>query len=421
MAFMSAQQIRALFESVITQYESLTENRTQLETDCTKLREYIDGQVQQIQSLNTEFEKLRQDYSRKRADLAARLPPEPAPPPAEPPQEDAVDQPWEVVSLIPLEEIAQPLIISLAADIMDVSVISSTAFSPDGSSLAIGSNRTLRIYSIEKDQFTLQETLPELPNSDSNHVRCVAWAKDGTTVLCGSEDGTLRTYSVSEERALQSITISKAALFQIAVSSNADFFAVTSGDGSLILLRLSDYEVTFEGKRETEEPAIATSVSISSDDALIAVGYADLHVGLWDVASHSLVAEQICHTSGVYAVQFVPNKEVLITAALDAAVKIWNIVRDGDKPVLELSKTLEGHSNYVLCLAIDPTGELLLSGSKDLTAAVSSVSTGKMLYSVKGHTNSVITVAYSPRGNVFCTGSGDQSVRLWSILPEDTA
>jgi WD40 repeat protein len=119
-------------------------------------------------------------------------------------------------------------------------------------------------------------------------------------------------------------------------------------------------------------------------------------------------------------VKFVSGKSQLVTASLDAAIKIWNIVTENDIPSLELATTLDGHSTFVLSLAIDPKGELLLSGSKDLTAAISSISMGKMLYRIKGHTNSVLTVAFSPSGQTFCTGSGDQSVRIWSIVPEGT-
>jgi WD40 repeat protein len=73
----------------------------------------------------------------------------------------------------------------------------------------------------------------------------------------------------------------------------------------------------------------------------------------------------------------------------------------------------------VLLLAVDWIGDLILSGSKDLTARISSISSGQMLYTVKGHTNSIITVAYNSRRNMFCTGSGDRSVKIWSIIAED--
>jgi WD40 repeat protein len=120
-------------------------------------------------------------------------------------------------------------------------------------------------------------------------------------------------------------------------------------------------------------------------------------------------------------VKFVPNRPLLLTASLDQTVKVWkwNPEVDGSEPSVELLMCLEGHSSYVLSLAVDPTGDLIVSGSKDLTARISSISAGAMLYKIKGHTNSIISVAYNPTGTTFCTGSGDRSVKIWSVGPED--
>jgi hypothetical protein len=63
---LSVQQLRALFDSLGIQYEYLTDNESKLKADCAKLREYIETEVQQIQSLNNDFEKLRQDFVQRR-------------------------------------------------------------------------------------------------------------------------------------------------------------------------------------------------------------------------------------------------------------------------------------------------------------------------------------------------------------------
>jgi hypothetical protein len=52
MSFMSSRELCNLFDRLVTQYDNLSENRTKLEGDCAKLREYIDAQVQQMQLLN---------------------------------------------------------------------------------------------------------------------------------------------------------------------------------------------------------------------------------------------------------------------------------------------------------------------------------------------------------------------------------
>jgi WD40 repeat protein len=61
----------------------------------------------------------------------------------------------------------------------------------------------------------------------------------------------------------------------------------------------------------------------------------------------------------------------------------------------------------------------VISGSKDLSAILTSVSAGAMLYRVKGHLNSVISVSYNPKGGMFYTGSGDQTVKIWAVHPDE--
>jgi WD40 repeat protein len=430
MSYLSVQQVRSLFETLTSQYEYLSENRAKLEQDCNKLKEYIDAQVQQIQSLNADFEKLRQEYVQRRGEIGARQPmdsemmisgPQQREVAAPPPAEETPEQDWEVIRLQPAEKIEKPVLITLLAEIVDVSVICSTAFSPDGTCLAIGSDKTLRIYNIDKDDFLFQYNLEDGDDQSTNHIRSIAWTNDSKTVLCGGEDGKVRVFTLPEQKLTTAFEAGKGEVFQVCISNNNEFFATVSGDGVLGLFRLADYFLLAQLKRESEGSIVSTSVAISSDDKLIAVGYGDCNVALWDVENRKQLSTKVAHANGVYAVKFVPDKQRLVSASLDATVKIWDIRSDASGvPSLELVKSLEEHTSFVLSLAVDKTGEWLLSGSKDLTAILSSISSGTMIYSVKAHTNSVITVAFSPHGNMFCTGSGDQSVKIWSISAEET-
>ncbi|OHT00857.1 hypothetical protein TRFO_32375 [Tritrichomonas foetus] len=495
--------------------------------------------------------------------------------------DESIQNDYEITCLIPPEKIERSLNISLVAEILDVSVISSTGFSPDGKTLAIGSDRTLRVYDVARDDFLFQYTFQDgTDENTSNHLRSLAWAADGSRVFCGGEDHHVRVFSVPEGSLPASFEAGNGEVFQLQVSHDNSFLAAVTGDGTLSIwdmatlknkqnlkrrkhsqnqvttstipnnsnscttvdnsqtnisnersnlkenelnetLRNAEEEdlkdihesptqnnqnendnnnvnenkIENESKNENENKSenetknenenknendntnqqlnqeqksenedgkdfeedeeeddfnlnenenenchenekednnnssdneedqensgsgVATSLSISDDDKVIAVGYCDSYVGIWNLDNKSLSCHTQCHSSGVYSVKFYDKSTKLATSSLDYTVKLWSCLNDYSE--LHLLKVLNGHTNFVLSLAINPNEKWLLSGSKDLTAKLTDVQIPEMVYSIKAHTNSVITVSFSNDGTMFCTGSGDKSVRIWSIQYEN--
>lgn len=433
MSFLSISQLRDMFDQLSRDYEFLSDNRTKLAADCEKLQEYIEAQVTQIQTLTTEFERLRADFVDRGIDFTldrqVPLQQEYREEPAGNSQEEQPDNNYEVEELIGEDKIPARLNIPLVAEIVDVSVICSTAFSPDGNCLAIGSDKTLRIYNIETDAFIFQYTIDEEEDSGSNHVRSIAWTADCQKVVCGGEDGHIRVFQLPDGELIQNFSVGEHSgeVFQVQISSSGDFIAAVTGDGAFSMFSMDDFSKKPPMVRPDVTPdVVAPALSISPDDKIVAVGYSDCTVALWDVETGQLLSQKNdCHKEGVYAIKFLPNNR-LVTASLDHTIKIWDVKNVDGTVTLEEWKTLTGHTNYVLSLATDPEGKWLLSGSKDLSARLSYVETGDMVYSIRAHNNSVITVSFSPTtvangARYFCTGSGDCIVKIWSMQPEDEA
>jgi WD40 repeat protein len=64
-----------------------------------------------------------------------------------------------------------------------------------------------------------------------------------------------------------------------------------------------------------------------------------------------------------------------------------------------LVRTLTGHSDAVIAVAVTPDGKRVISGSNDQTLKVWNLETGEELFTLTGHTRGVTAVAVTPDGN----------------------
>ncbi|KAH0789776.1 Transcriptional repressor tup11-related protein [Histomonas meleagridis] len=414
MSYLSTSQMNHLLDQLSSKYECLLEARKNLETDCLRLRDNIDQQVLQIHSLSEEFRKLKQEFIAKKGVIEKNF--EKANEESNEPNYENSPE-WELDTLVPPEKITCPVIIGLIAEIYDLSPICSTSFSQDGNFLAIGTDKTLRVYAIEQDDFAFEYTIGDKDQEVSqNHIRSILFSKDGQKLITGSEDACVRMFNIPNKVLTDTININNGEIFQVQISHNEEFIVIASGNGSVTVFPLND----FTRKREFKcsDSTAATTVAISDDDKYLFVGYSNTNIGIWDIESGKQIYYQSCHVNGIYSLILIENSTRLVTASLGKTIKIWDIVIEDEKATLNPSKTLEGHQEYVLTLAADPTYKWLVSGSKDLTVRISDLKTGEMIYSLKGHTNTILTVAFNPNGSMFCSGSADKTVKLWSISPE---
>jgi general transcriptional corepressor TUP1 len=67
------------------------------------------------------------------------------------------------------------------------------------------------------------------------------------------------------------------------------------------------------------------SVAVSPDGCLVAAGYDDNLVRLWDVQTGQLVKHLVGHISRVESVAFTPDGKGLVSGSKDGALKHWNL------------------------------------------------------------------------------------------------
>ncbi|KAG7265976.1 hypothetical protein CRUP_022681 [Coryphaenoides rupestris] len=113
------------------------------------------------------------------------------------------------------------------------------------------------------------------------------------------------------------------------------------------------------------------------------------------------------HTAEIVCLAFDPQGVLVATGSMDTTARLWDV--EGGEEVA----TLTGHTAEVITVSFNTAGDLLLTGSFDHTVSLWEVASGRS--HIHGHTAEVITVSFNTAGDLLLTGSFDHTVSLWEV------
>jgi hypothetical protein len=118
----------------------------------------------------------------------------------------------------------------------------------------------------------------------------------------------------------------------------------------------------------------------------------------------------------IQAIALSPVSDVLATANVDGAIRLWNL---GSRTRLVALRTdlhrRAGHDARPLCVAFSPDGSLIASGHVDGVVHLWDVASQEELPARLRHDGIVGSLAFSPDGRVLATGSVDANLKLWDL------
>lgn len=116
------------------------------------------------------------------------------------------------------------------------------------------------------------------------------------------------------------------------------------------------------------------------------------------------------HLNDVDVVEFHPNSTYLFTGSSDRTVRMWDIARG------ESVRVFIGHTMPVNALACSPDGRWLATAGEDSVINLFDIASGRKLKSMRGHgRGSIYSLAFSQDGSVLVSGGSDNSVRVWDV------
>jgi WD40 repeat protein len=218
-----------------------------------------------------------------------------------------------------------------------IEAIYGIAFSPDSKQVASASfDRTIKVW----DAATGKE-IKTLGGSagHQNLVLCVAYSPGGQWLASGGVDNTARIWKVPGDVPTKNFA----------------------------------------------HPNLVDAVAFNPQGSLLATGCHDGAVRIWDVAKGQQVRQINAHTTPaapIYCIAWTPDGKQILTGSMDHSIKLWDA--DSRKLVREFKKFKEkdfekGHRDAVFCLALNPDGKTLASGSSDHTLKLWNLTTGTVI------------------------------------------
>jgi WD40 repeat protein len=243
----------------------------------------------------------------------------------------------------------------------------SLALARDGKSLACAVGKDVRLYDVGSD------TPGRVVTSHAFAVTSVAFTKDGSAVISGSHDHTVKRTSLATGRTEWQAPGYFELVNSVALSKDRALLATGSSDGRYAngvleagarclgpgAVRLWDARTGRMLRRLGDPAEQVLAVALSPDGRRVAGGGGNPGgagvVRLWDTASGTEVWSREDHKAEVLVIAYAPDGSV-VTAAADGLVKFR------DPATGAVRQTLTGHAGGVTSLAFSVDGALLACG-----------------------------------------------------------
>ena len=295
--------------------------------------------------------------------------------------------------------------------------ISSITFSPDGTTLAIGT-MDFAIHLCNVATGTHIKTLAPPSGGPRSSVLSVAFSDDGQTIASGNlgeinlwcaKTGTRKTIKErppDSHAAIESIAFSPDNAILATGSRFAGLMGSRSKEGTVRLwdAKTGTYLKTLDGHTLS-----INSIAFAANNNILASGSMDGTLRLWDAKTGTCLKTFTGDTSSVESVAFSPDGTTVASAYYSGTVRLWD-VKTGKS-----FKTIAGHNtSSINSMTFSPDGTTVASGHSIGTVRLWDATTGKSVKALTGHTSSVNSIAFSGNGRLIASGGADKIVRVWN-------
>ncbi|XP_019436413.1 PREDICTED: coatomer subunit beta'-3-like isoform X1 [Lupinus angustifolius] len=246
---------------------------------------------------------------------------------------------------------------------------------------------------------------------NSERVKSVDLHPTEPWILVGLYSGTISIWNYQTKTEEKSLKISELPVRSAKFITREKWVIAATDDKIIHVYNYEKMEkiIEFEGHKDyirslVVHPSLPYVLSASDDQV----------IKLWDW-SNDWASHRTFEGHSHYVMQVAINPKDLdtfVSASLDGTLKIWSL--DSSAPIF----TLDGHSKGVNSVDYFITNDktYILSGSDDYTTKVWDYDSRSSVQTLEGHGNNVTSVFAHPKLPIIITASEDSTVKIWDSV-----
>lgn len=283
--------------------------------------------------------------------------------------------------------------------VADLDLIQSLAFSHDGTLLASGGYRDIKLWQRPRDV-----RLAAFDTAAADGTQTIAVSADGKWLATAAADHSVKLWDLATGQLARALAGHTAAVTSLRFSPDGARLFSGSADKSVRVWQVADGAPL--GRIDTPQPV--TAVALIGTGERVATGGGDNNIRIW--TTPTAAARSIAGVSAApAAIALGPDKKLLAVATAAGPIQIFDLAAG------TVAKTLEGHAGAVNGLRFQANGARLVSGGADKTLRVWDVANGQPVAKIEGFAAPVEAVAIHPNGNQVASGLTDGAIALWKL------